>query len=112
MTSELKLCPFCGTAPGISKSPLTGYWWVSCDNDACNIQPATFGMDSLNNAVEAWNTRAERTCRNVYDEDGLGNCFNGFTCSECGGTVEDYEGYKVRGIWNYCPYCRAKVVSE
>ena len=42
------------------------------------------------------------TCRNVYDENEMGSCVNGFECSECGNTVEDYEGYRVSGEFNYC----------
>lgn len=53
----------------------------------------------------------ERTCKNVYDEMKMGACDNGFECSECGEKVEDREGYHVKGTWNYCPGCRAKVVG-
>lgn len=52
------------------------------------------------------------TCRNVYDENEMGSCINGFECSECGNMVEDYEGYRVRGEFNYCSKCGAVVVSD
>ena len=52
------------------------------------------------------------TCRNVYDENEMGSCTNGFECSECGNMVEDYEGYRVRGEFNYCSKCGAVVVSD
>lgn len=56
------------------------------------------------------------TCRNVYDEiydeyEG-GRCENGFKCSKCGEIVEDCEGYRVTGTFNYCPKCGREVVSE
>lgn len=51
------------------------------------------------------------TCRNVYDEKKTGACVNGFECSECGGVVEDGEGWLVNGTFNYCPDCGAKVVE-
>lgn len=51
------------------------------------------------------------TCRNVYDENEMGNCINGFECSECGNVVEDYEGYRVSGEFNYCSKCRREVVE-
>lgn len=36
------------------------------------------------------------TCRNIYAEtEKVGGCENGFKCSECGNTVEDYEGYRI-----------------
>lgn len=52
------------------------------------------------------------TCRNVYDENEMGSCINGFECSECGNMVEDYEGYRVNGEFNYCSKCGAVVVSD
>lgn len=52
------------------------------------------------------------TCRNIYDEDEDGACANGFQCSDCGHVVEDCEGYRVRGTWNYCPQCGAEVLDE
>lgn len=53
------------------------------------------------------------TCRNIYAETvKVGACENGFKCSECGNTVEDYEGYRVSGEFNYCSKCGAVVVSD
>lgn len=52
------------------------------------------------------------TCRNIYDEDEDGACANGFQCSACGHVVEDYEGYRVHGTWNYCPNCGAEVIDD
>lgn len=52
------------------------------------------------------------TCRNVYDENEMGSCINGFECSECGNMVEDYEGYRVSGEFNYCSKCGAEVVGD
>ena len=56
------------------------------------------------------------TCRNVYDDahdeyEG-GCCENGFKCSKCGELVEDCEGYRVKGTFNYCPNCGAEVVPD
>lgn len=56
------------------------------------------------------------TCRNVYDEiydeyEG-GRCENGFKCSKCGELVEDCEGYRITGTFNYCPKCGREVVYE
>lgn len=52
------------------------------------------------------------TCRNVYDENEEGCCENGFKCSKCGELVEDCEGYRVKGTFNYCPNCGAEVVPD
>lgn len=54
----------------------------------------------------------EQTCENVYDENECGACSNGFKCSVCGVTVEDCEGYRVNGTWNFCPGCGRKVVNH
>ena len=51
------------------------------------------------------------TCRNVYDECEMHACENGFECSECGEIVEDYEGYRITGTFNYCPKCGREVVD-
>ena len=51
------------------------------------------------------------TCRNVYDENEMGSCINGFKCSECGNMVEDCEGYRVNGEFNYCSKCGREVVE-
>lgn len=53
------------------------------------------------------------TCRNIYAEtEKVGGCENGFKCSECGNMVEDCEGYRISGEFNYCSKCGAVVVSD
>lgn len=48
-------------------------------------------------------------CQNVYDENEMGACDNGFECSVCGCRVEDEEHYHVSGVWNWCPQCGKRV---
>ena len=48
-------------------------------------------------------------CENVYDENEMGACDNGFECSVCGCRVEDEEHYHVSGTWNFCPQCGKRV---
>lgn len=74
-------------------------------------------LDVMGDGVKIGETVADLidrpTCRNIYAEtEGMGGCENGFECSECGNTVEDYEGYRVRGEFNYCSKCGAVVVSD
>lgn len=51
-------------------------------------------------------------CHNVYDENEMGACENGFECSVCGCVVEDCEGYYVKGEWNRCPKCGRMVADD
>lgn len=51
-------------------------------------------------------------CENVYDENEMGACDNGFECSVCGCRVEDEDHYHVSGTWNFCPQCGRKVVNH
>lgn len=52
------------------------------------------------------------TCRNIYAEtEKVGGCENGFKCSECRNTVEDCEGYRISGEFNFCSKCGAEVIE-
>lgn len=53
-----------------------------------------------------------QTCRNVYNESRMNSCINGFECSECGNLIEDCEGYRVEGTFNYCSKCGAVAVGR
>lgn len=121
--SELKPCAWCG-APAELVPDEDGSVFIECDHlpwcvftgsdtrmwfygeDAFNDSPAKTAYEV---AAEAWNRRAERTCRNVArsGEDGAM-----FECSECGKTwhVLRYE----MGDWLhrhpvFCPECGARV---
>lgn len=93
--SELKPCPFCG---GEAKFHIYGR---SCNVVClrCQIGTRLEHIDEYEVAVEAWNTRTERTC---HDETKPRDFF---TCSECHTPI---------GKWVpvYCPKCGAKVVEE
>lgn len=101
MTSELKPCPFCG---GEAVTELCGkgkfaHWCVWCD---CNVLRQDFKTEA--EAIEAWNTRAERTCRMVKPDWGGPKCRDK-VCSECGVLFRTW-GEK------YCSHCGAKVVEH
>lgn len=76
-----------------------------CDVEGTNLPPEDFDAAGyLADLID------RPTCRNIYAEtEGMGGCENGFKCSECGNTVEDYEGYRISGEFNLCPKCGAKV---
>lgn len=111
---ELKPCPFCGEKAelykGVTKHGLRYVFCPSC------YATAGDNNESDEQAVEAWNTRAERRCRNVFPKDGILPNYpeTMFRCSECGCDVQDYESYGIcmtEGKWNFCPNCGAKVVE-
>lgn len=119
--SELLSCPFCcGDDINIVRTKTIfdnrlGYL-VLCADCGCtngfNVDTeftAFTDFDTEANAIDAWNMRAERTCRNVAPNPGC------FECSVCGCDVsggDELGANMFNGGWNYCPNCRAKVVSE
>ena len=100
--SELLPCPFCGgeanTWDGVYM------WYVVCKECGAAGSPCLTEAE----AIEAWNSRAERTCHVVKNSrkyvlsDGCELFDDG--CSICNGYVGDDD--------NYCSNCGAKVVDE
>ena len=121
----LKPCPFCGNEPTMYQDEMTGHWAVRCVKDThrptlINSHGATAWCYSCTDpaeAIKAWNTRTERTCRNTLPHD-----WGTFECSQCGGQYSVVPVYITAGgtpnddpdpsCVNYCPNCGAKVVSE
>lgn len=94
---KLRECPFCGDSPMIATAN-NGLTTIACSNCECE-----FGwFENETSAIERWNTRAERTCK---DESEYGHLF---LCSNCGGIEEATHAYK----WGYCPNCGARVVGD
>ena len=97
--TELKPCPFCcGEAEHYEDGYMQHY--VVCTRRGCYAR--SFGFESESEAAEAWNTRAERTCKNLKQRG-----YNYMECSACGET--SYQGDRQ---FNYCPNCGAKVVER
>lgn len=105
MTKELELlkeCPFCGC-----KAELRTYYdfyRYSCPDEKC--QGYAYGGNpttdccwygSVREAATAWNTRVERTCHVVIEDECP-------VCSEC---QEDIDP-----SWAACPYCGAEIINE
>lgn len=107
--NELKPCPFCG-----SHNLVEGYHspFVICDD--CGAFGPEHADMTHDEAVAAWNSRAERTCNMETDHDELEVIAYShedtwaYKCSVCGWSFRYDRGIKP----NYCPNCGCKVVSE
>lgn len=93
--------------------------WRLSDGELIDTVADAIGVDGMSSNYEAamFDRLADLidrpTCRNIYAEtEGIGGCENGFKCSECGNTVEDYEGFRISGEFNYCSKCGAEVVTD
>ena len=119
MAETLKPCPFCGGEAHIKKfvSACSVVYTVGCSDSECMGFETLLCKPTPEEAVAAWNRRAERTCRMEY-QTGPDNPKRGwFKCSECGGL-----GDSVGAGWNgnknrvnaprFCPRCGARVVSK
>lgn len=111
MSEELKPCPFCGGEAkegpvNINGTDSSDIGWVGCQE--CRVfMNYMNGERGRKLAIEAWNTRAERTCVMnkiyMYDEE----CVDGIECSECDWSdVHDHD----EPMPERCPKCLAKVV--
>lgn len=106
---ELKPCPCCGSSNGlyVLQEDEYGEWSVFCDMCKTSLHNENH-CETRDDAISAWNRRAERTCRMEYNEEWSGDelypteCYN---CSECGHMTYD-------GVPTFCPNCGAKVVDD
>lgn len=96
-SSDLLFCPFCGGEAIYGKSEASGRVRAVC----VDCLASTDWLAGTDDAAAAWNRRAERTCRYVYDRE-----ICAWRCSECGGL--EPVGDNVR----YCPDCGARVVGD
>lgn len=112
-------CPFCGCDAlvqptyDIDTGECDGYFaW--CSNYECECKPQTRNYITEAEAIEAWNTRAERTCRDVHDwRDSNGVLHRDariFKCSECGFKADDFYGDDEQSFPRYCPNCGRRCI--
>ena len=104
--SELKPCPFCG---GEAHTYHNNLWHVGCENalNGC-VTMSAFVTEA--EAIDAWNARAERTCR-LIRHGSLANMpsFVCWSCSECGFGWHHSENDKQ---FSFCPNCGARVEHD
>lgn len=112
----LKPCPLCNGNVTYSSGVHIGYdmdtGTLRCDECGLSLRARLygFGMYDPLHAFDSWNTRAERTCTNVY-------AGREFECSECGMQWHLLDREDEMEEWahvrkpSYCPSCGAKVVE-
>ena len=105
MTKEILPCPFCG-GEASKRLFYKGKYRVHCN--ACDAHSGDV-CDTEAEAIQAWNTRAERTCKRVSSAIEVGEV-NGhkiaipqYRCGECNRWLSDAD--------KYCPNCGAKVIG-
>lgn len=110
--TELLCCPFCGGEADVMLTQGRYGQSYSIHHESHGNCAAKY-VNTVNfrteaEAIEAWNTRHERTCelRKASWDDGM--CTWGVICSECGDRHEHESGV----CWKYCPSCGAKVIEE
>lgn len=105
--SDMKECPFCGGEGETFESTTFGFAAICSNRDKCSVEPETPFYPTEQEAVEAWNTRYEKTCNMRDSQWDDGQCVWGCKCTECGRKFTYESGI----TWNYCPNCGAKVVD-
>lgn len=84
------------------------YYGVPCCSQAQTIDILRLERERVagEQATEAWNTRAERTCKMKKARWDDGQCTWGVICSAC----EEKHEHSFEYSFNFCPTCGAKVV--
>ena len=115
--SGLRPCPFCGGDAHVKEvvSACEMLYTVGCSDSECMGHETWLLKPTKEEAIAAWNRRAERTCRNVCEWNI--DTFH-FTCSECGAEIggDDWGDSPVfvgdyHEQLRYCPSCGARVIG-
>lgn len=110
--TEVKPCPLCGpesfVVPLTRKpfSPDAPLWTavVKCEDCGISLSRADVTMElALEACIEAWNTRAERTCclEPIPYEPGK---YEGMRCSNC--KIADID----MGLGDFCSACGCRII--
>lgn len=112
MSEELKPCPFCGGEAHIKEvvSACEKLYTVGCSDSECMGYETWLLKPTVDEAVAAWNRRAERTCRfETHQEPEGGEVWS--ECGECGAQF-GWDCWQCIESASYCPNCGAKVVDD
>ena len=111
--TKLLPCPFCGGEAEMltAESMNGGYLFGIMCND-CRSRGDVYDTEA--EAIEAWNSRAERTCEyviedNMNESEGMGDVW--FRCTNCGACYDYYADDWLLKM-SHCPNCGAKVVDK
>ena len=123
--SDLLFCPFCGGEAHIKEvvSACEKLYTVGCSDSECMGYETWLLKPTVDEAVAAWNRRAERTARVKEDTKRASQTQLVVTksCSECGhcfGAETHYERMFEGMVLNeielpsYCPNCGSRVIEE
>lgn len=121
MSAKLKPCPFCGGETKIRTYSGMGrtMFFVQCND--CAAESSCY--DTKEEAVAAWNRRAERTCHVIMTAKPFSQTqeLRAKSCSSCGYIFESEEHRRMPPYYgemgairattlpNYCQCCGAKV---
>lgn len=108
--TKLLPCPFCGGEAQVARTA-AGYWAAYCEEPMCG-RVGNFKTEA--EAIEAWNTRAERTCEyviedNMNESEGMGDVW--FRCTNCGACYDYYADDWLLKM-SHCPNCGARVTPK
>lgn len=84
---------------------------VCCDGCGLELRVTFYGYGEYDplHAFDAWNTRAERTCKQIYPNDSDFRENHVARCSECRRPLVKYESGEMA---NFCHFCGARVVES
>lgn len=109
--TKLLPCPFCGGKAETRTSTWNDKnykWTVQCKTNLCMGEMGCAFYRTEAEAIEAWNTRAERTCEELGSIRIWQECYVWSHELSCGHEVDTLDMEPP----NYCPECGAKVVNE
>lgn len=109
MAETIRTCPFCGGEAHIKEvvSACSVVYTVGCSDSECMGFETLLCKPTPEEAVAAWNRRAERTCHVVRDgRPSPTGVPSERHCSECGGALMVGDPTRNR---RFCPNCGARI---